>query len=165
MTKYISRAAIAAAALAFGVSGANATNNIATGTLSVTADVITACIVTGNTLAFGNIATTTTDATHSSTSISVSCPVPFTVAMSTSGSYDSGTNKYYVTDGATPTAHTIGYTLSDAQGGTNWNGGVARSYPGSGTDTTISVYGILDGLSSGQPQGHYTDSVQILVNY
>ncbi len=165
MTKYISRAAIAAAALAFAVSGANATNNIATGTLNVNADVINACSVTGNTLAFGNIATTTADATHSSTSISVSCPVPFSVAMSTSGSYDSSTNKYYVTDGATPTAHTIGYTLSDSQGGTNWNGGTAKSFPGSGTDTSIGVYGILDGLSSGQAPGHYTDAVQILVNY
>jgi len=164
MTKYISRAAIAAAALAFGVSGANATNNIATGTLSVTADVINACSVTGGTLAFGNIASNNGDATHSSTTISVSCPVAFSVAMSTGGSYSNSNLKYYVTDGATPIAHTIGYTLSDDSGTTNWNSGAPKSYPASGTDTSITVYGTLDALS-GQPNGHYTDSVQIRVNY
>ena len=116
MTKYISRAAIAAAALAFSVSGANAYNNVANGAnLSVTATVITTCSVTGGTLAFGNIATTNPYSQNASTTISVNCPTGFTVA--------SMSHRWAVTAPLTVSgmslmarSHSIGYTLSDALG-------------------------------------------------
>ncbi len=159
MTKYISRAAIAAAALAFGVSGANAYNNVANGAnLSVTATVINTCSVTGGILAFGNIATTNPYSQNASTTISVNCPTGFTVAMSTAGSYSATNSRWYVSDNA---SHSIGYTLSDAAGDSFSS---PQQFAGSASEQSITVNGTLDQLS-GQPAGSYSDTVQILVNY
>ncbi len=160
MTKYISRAAIAAAALAFGVSGANATNNIASGALSVSATVITACTVGAGNLAFGNVATNTVTPTSASANISITCPVAYTVGSDQGLHWDSTANKFQVADSSG--THFIDYTLSDNPGGgITWTG---TSNPGSATPTTLTVYGILSGLS-GQPAGAYTDTVQIQISY
>ncbi len=159
MTKYISRAAIAAAALTLGVSGANATN-LATGNLSVSATVITACTVSGGTLAFGNVATNnSTTTTASSTGVSITCPVAYSVTLDQGAHWDTADAKYQVADyGGT---HLIGYHLSDTSGNTTW--GTPTSSGNSGP-TTLTVYGTLDALT-GQPAGSYTDTVQIQVNY
>ena len=159
MTKYISRAAIAAAALTLGVSGANALQ--ANGNLSVSATVVTACSVTGGTLAFGNIATgTITPTSGTSTGVSVTCPTPYTVTLGQGGHWDSTNSKFQVAD---TNGNLIGYQLSDIGGGnTTWSN---PSFPGSATPTSLPIYGTLDGLTNGQPAGSYTDVVQIQVIY
>lgn len=161
MTKYISRAAIAAAALTLGVSGANAYSNLATGSLTVSANVVTACSVNGGTLSFGNVATGNS-AAASSTGVTITCPatVGYNVDLDQGTHWDSTNGKWQVADsGAT---HFIGYLLQNGAGsGSNW---ATTAGTGSGTAQPITIYGVLDTVGS-QPNGSYNDVVQIKVSY
>jgi spore coat protein U-like protein len=161
MTKYISRAALAATALALGVSGANAYNNVVNQNLIVSATVITACSVTGGTLSFGRVAPGN-GATAPSTGVSVNCGngVPYTVNLSQGANWDSGNGKWQVADsGGTNFIHYI--LQNSANTGANWT---PASLTGTGSAQPLTIYGALEVVGT-QPAGDYTDTVQIQVNY
>ena len=121
---------------------------------------VTACSVSGGTLAFGNVATgTTTTTSGTSNNVSVTCPTPYSVTLGQGGHWDSTNSKFQVAD---TNGNLIGYRLSDTSGNTTWEN---PTFPGSPNPTTLPIYGILDGLTNGQPAGSYTDIVQIQVNY
>ena len=129
---------MAAAALAFSVSGANALQ--ATGDLNVSATVVTACSVAGGNLAFGNVATGTTTTTLGTTNgVSVTCPMAYTVTLGQGGHWDSTNSKWQVAD---TNGNFIGYQLSDTSSNTTWQN---PTFPGSPTPTSLPVYGTLMG--------------------
>jgi spore coat protein U-like protein len=162
MKKYISLAAVAAAAVALGVSGANALT--ATGSLAVTANVASACSISaGATLAFGTVnAADTTTHTDGNTTIGVTCGSPFTIALDTGAKPDvNGRRQVHVGAGSDP-ADLIGYDLSDiSSGGAAWNS--ARVYAAG--STSVAVYGRLDTPAAGQHTGSYSDTVGITLTY
>ena len=162
MKKYISLAAVAAAAVALGVSGANALTT--PGNLTVNANVASTCsISTGAKLDFGtvNVADTNTY-TNAHTTIGVTCGSPFAIALDNGAKPDgSGRRQVHVGAGSDP-IDLIGYDLSDiSSGGAAWNS--ARVY--NAGSTTVDVYGKLDTPAAGQNTGSYSDTVGITLTY
>ncbi len=107
MKKLISYAALAAAAIALGVSGADAAT--ATGNLSVTATVQAACTLGSLPVAFGQIAPNTL-VKNSGGAVIVNCAstTPYTVALS-SGQNGTPSNRNMI--GALSSSNRIPYNL------------------------------------------------------
>jgi spore coat protein U-like protein len=169
MKKIISCAALAAAAIALGGSGAHATT--ANGTLSVTATVASSCSVTATGVAFGTVPATYIIGTAptGTGSITVTCtgglnPVVLLnngLYHNSPGSGNGGPN--YMAGATSGTGHTIGYTLSNTSGGAAW--------PTSGTGvaaisgTPLPVYGTITQTPGSYVADTYSDTVAITVNY
>jgi spore coat protein U-like protein len=159
MNRYVSLAAIAAA-LALGVSGAQALTSLSAN-LTVQAQVTTTCSVTATTLNFGTILASTTTATNASAPISIDCGVPYKLALGNGANYDMSNSKRQVHTGAgTGATSYMGYVLNDSTGN-SWDNNALLNPPVS----TVTVYGVLDAPVSGQLEGTYTDTVAMTLNY
>lgn len=156
MTKYISLAALAAA-MTLGVSAANASNT-ATGTLSVTANVMTACTVGTASLDFGNVLTSAAGTTSGTGSINVTCSVPYKVDLGQGQNWSSN-SRHLKTGAGGDAEHLMHYTLSDTSSGTSWDS--SRSF----SSGAVTVYGTLDAPVTGQVAGSYSDAVDITITY
>lgn len=163
----------AALALAMGLGCPLARAATASGTLAVTATVLSTCVVTPAALVFGNYAMAQTDAQGS---IVVTCTpdvASYTVGLEAgTGSGATVTNRSMT--GAL-SAGTLSYGLySDAGRSTNWgntaSGTTVASSAGTGTVVkTFTVYGRIPAnqTTGGGSTGGvaYTDTVQITVTY
>ena len=156
MNTLLSRAALAAAAMALGMSGAYATT--ATGNLSVNLIVTSSCNVGASSITFPR--TTGQQDVDGIGSISITCGVgtSYTVGL--------GNGLYYTTSRQMETSSASGvipYELySDTAHSIVWNTSSLVSKTSTGTDL-ISVYGHAS--SSNATPGSYSDTVQITVNY
>jgi spore coat protein U-like protein len=156
MTKYISRAAIAAAALALGVSGASALQN--SGIMNVSADVKAVCTVYPYDLNFGSVFTTG-GPTNGETSLTVSCVGDYTIALD-AGMNTTPDGRHVKTQGGS----TLSYALyQDAAHLKVWDSTELTLLHESGSKT-IPVYGQLAETNKQAP-GHYTDIVNVYINY
>jgi len=154
------------AATAILLPGIAAASN-ATTTMAVSANVQSACVVTSNSLSFGNYNPTVGSPTDATTTFNVTCTTgtSFTVGL------NAGT-----TSGATVTtrqmangASTLGYALySDTNHTSNWG-----NTPGTDTPTatvagtsasTFTIYGRIPAQQN-VAAGAYTDTVTITINY
>ena len=158
MAKYISRAAIAAAALALGVSGAYATQ-YGTGNLSVSVNVVTSCSISSvGAIAFDQIAAgaNTTENVKSS-DIVVTCNSgawKLGVASDVTGDVRSMTN-----NGAS-----LNYKLCKPSPG-SYAGcaafNMANPIVGTDLNSTQTIYGIMEGGVPPAKSGTYSDIVQL----
>jgi spore coat protein U-like protein len=159
MTTLLSRAALAAAAMALGLSGAQATT--ANGTLSVRLTVTSGCQVGSPTLDFGNQSGLTNGTVSAIGTIVVTC----TDGTSYDVTLDNGANYSGNTRNMASSGKLIPYALySDAGMTTPWIG--TASIHGTGranTPQSVSVYG--QATLSGSASGAYVDTVSITVTY
>lgn len=136
----------------------------ATGTLTVSATVLSACTVTGSSLAFGSYTSAQLDA---SATVNVVCTngTPYNVGM------DAGTGTGATTSVRKMTgsvAGTLSYALyKDSSHTTNWGNTVGTDTAtgnGSGISQVLNVYGRI---SSGQNAniGAYSDTITITLTY
>lgn len=139
----------------------------ATTTFSVTATVLRACLVTANPLAFGSYDPTASGPLDATTTLSVLCTVgtPFTVGLSAGTASGATVTTRRMTNGA----NTLSYALyQDASHTTNWGNTSGTDTPASITApitaTPMTVYGRI---TAGQnvPQGNYSDTITVTVNY
>ena len=158
MGKYISRAAIAAAALALGVSGAYAAQ-YGVGNLNVSVNVQATCGISSVVpIVFSQVvagATTTEDKQPSAItvscnsggwSLSVTADVTNDIRSMTNG----GASLHYKLCNPTPGAYATCVPFN-------------QNSPISGTDlnSTITIYGVMEGGIIPTKSGNYTDTVQI----
>jgi spore coat protein U-like protein len=161
MTKYISRAAIAAAALALGVSGAYAAGTV-TGNLAVTANLPASCTAVGGTLVFGDISAITDGSSNVDVpgTISVTCTSGTTYGLDFTGG--TGTSRSLKGSGTHATAYNIYQEAAYTNKlGTDVNG-VALSGLTSGT---VTIYGRVLPNASAPVDAAYADNVTISVSY
>jgi spore coat protein U-like protein len=163
MKTLLSRAALAAAAMAVGLSGAHATT--ATANLNVSLQVTSSCTVSATPLNFGS--STLLSNVDTTATISVTCgsgssySVTLGDGQHSVGSSGSGLRMMASSSG------TIEYQLySDSSRGTGtaWFGSTAVPGTGTGSVQPITVYGRVP-ASPGAAAGSYTDVVQITVTY
>jgi spore coat protein U-like protein len=143
----------------------------ATGNLSVTATVSNTCSVGTSSIDFGAYNTISGSALSGAGSVKVTC------TTGTSYSVELGTGTYSGSCGGDrcmkegSTANYLPYELykevghSNIWGGTDYAAGTAlAAQTGNGAEQTIAVYG---NIAAGQnvPQGSYSDTVTITVNY
>ncbi len=138
----------------------------ASGTLSVSATVLSSCTVSALPLAFGSYTPAVGELTGTTT-IAVLCTLstPYHVRLGTGqNSSDVAERKMKIAAGA----DTLSYALyRDAGRTNNWgqtNGTDAMSGTGSGLLQNISVYGAIP-ANQFVPAGVYADSVTITVDY
>jgi len=167
MKKIISCAALAAAAIALGVSGASGAHaGTANGTLSVTATVNSSCSVTSTGVAFGTVPPTFTTAPTGTGGITVTCTTGLTPVVSLNkglnpGTPGTGTGPNNMAGATGGLGHTLGYTLSNSSGGAPWpTGGVTAT-----SGTALPVYGTITQTSGSYASDTYSDTVAITVSY
>lgn len=166
MTKYISRAAVAAAAIALGVSGANAATPV-TATMQVSANVVSACTLNTNPLNFGNVTTTTTGNTQASATLIVNCSqgVSYSIGIDNGSNFNSSGAANYTRQIASGNNKIPYGIFSDAACSVPWdNAGNVVSNSGSGQPQPLIVCGILPPINAAAP-GVYTDTVNVSINY
>ena len=153
METFLSRAALAAAAMALGLSGTYAST--ATGNLSVSLTVNAPCTVGASSLNFVSTGLSDTDGAGS---ISITCPsgTPYAISL------DNGLRGNRQMRNTAGTAGITYEIYSDSGHSTVWNTCSPVSQKSNGTDT-ISVYGHAS--SSGATPGFYLDTVVITVSY
>ena len=142
----------------------------ASGSLQVTATVLSACAVTGGVLPFGSVdPVTAPGAVNASATLSVQCTntTPYTVALD-AGLNAGGAANFSARRLSNGTS-TLGYQLySDSARSIVWGDGTASSATvqgtGSGSAQTLTVYGRIPALGGAAP-GAYTDTVTILVTF
>jgi spore coat protein U-like protein len=159
MITLLSRAALAAAAMALGLSGANASGLQATGTLTVKLQINGSCTVASPTVNFP--AQTSSDQTAivgTSTSIGVTCTpstTPWNLVFSGGSSYSNGFRNMVSGAGQIPYGlyKDSGYTqLIDAAGFT------------SGSTSSVTIY-LQATIPAGATTGTYQDTVALTLNY
>lgn len=153
MKTLLPRAALAAAAMALGLSGAYAST--ATGTLGVTLNVTAPCTVSTTPISFSSTGELDADATGS---ISITCPsnTHYTVAL---GDGQHGHRRMQISGGSA----NIPYELySDSDRKIVWNSISTVGQLSTGSDS-ITVYGHAQ--STGAATGYYLDVVTVTVNY
>ncbi len=133
MTTLLSRAALAAAAMALGLSGANATtyNNSTTGNLTVNLVISSSCAVAPSTIDFGPQSAVTNSVANAQSSILVTCSngTPYSVTLG-QGLHTIGLKNRVM---AGTGGNSLPYDLyTDTPGGTSWSGGTAITRTGSG---------------------------------
>ncbi len=138
----------------------------ATGTLSVSATVLSTCTVTSLPLAFGNYTPSAGDLA-ATTTVSVLCTLgtPYKVRLGTGqNSSNVTTRKMKIAAGS----ETLSYALyRDASRTQNWgetDGTDTIDDTGTGLLKAHTVYGVIPG-NQFVPAGVYSDSVTITVNY
>jgi spore coat protein U-like protein len=154
MKTLLSRAALAAAAMAFGLSGAYAATP-ASNTLSVKLAVIQSCTVDPSTLDFGP--TTAVGTVDASATISVSCGAntSYNIYLSLGSNPSSGSRR--MSDGASFIRYDL-YATQEKNSPLSFN----QAIPGYGSGSTT-IYGRA--YVSGATPGEYADTVTISVNY
>ena len=167
MNKLISGAAIAVAAIALGVSGAQAQAapaNPAQDNLQVTANVIKACRVTGDTLNFGNVngILQQDNVSNSPANIVVICTpgTTYGVALGMGGAGSTATQR--LLKSAAGETHPYNIT-TDSAGKVLWADLTTES--GTGHNVTYPVYGVMPKSDAPITPGTYTDTVVISVSY
>jgi spore coat protein U-like protein len=157
MAKYISRAAIAAAALALGVSGAYATQ-YGIGTLNVSVNVAPTCDITSvSPIVFSQVAKgATTSEDIKASAIAVSC--------NSGGWHLSIDDTNEVRSMKNGTTASLNYKLCNPTPGTYatcvpFN----QNHPISGTDltSTVTIYGVMEGGVAPTKSGDYIDAITI----
>ena len=158
MKTHLSRAALAAAAMALGLSGAQATT--AVGTLNVSLSVTASCWVNTSSLSFGT-ATGVGD-TGAKGSISGTC----TPGVSASVDLNYGANSNGTTQrkmvGAAGAAHTVSYDLLTGTRNT-WTAQPLQL--DAAGNFTIGINGVAHLGDTGVPPDNYSDQVTITVSY
>lgn len=139
----------------------------ATGTMGISAIVLSACVVTSNSLAFGNYNPTSASPTDATSTFDVLC----TAGTSYSVGLNAGTKA-----GATVTTrqmssggNVLSYSLySDSSRSTNWGNTPGTDTPSPTTagvlPSTFTVYGRIPAQQNVQA-GSYADTVTITVSY
>jgi len=169
MRSSIFRSAFAAAALAFGVAGANA--DTATGTLSVTANVVTSCNLSAGSspVAFGPVISGYSQAVNANGSITVNCggAVNYTVGLDNGGNYNAGTSMRQMALGSNFVPYQLYRSDADRTAGSPTWGSTVNTLAGTGTGgaQTITVYGQIPANQTLTLGNGYTDTVKITVSY
>jgi spore coat protein U-like protein len=163
MKTLLSRAALAAAAMALGLSGAQATTDTATGQLNVKLTVISSCSVGTSSLDFGRSSLATTLDVTGAISVTCGSGVPYSITLGKSANYGSEGSWMMKRTGGTDLVEYELYTLSTRTTASKWYGSVAVSGTGNGSPQSIPVYGRV--LAATPVLGDYTDSVPITVSY
>ena len=159
MKKFVSRSALAAAALAFGMSGADAFNT-QTSNLSVSFTATATCATGGGSLNFGAATPGTLAAVIRATgSITVTCSdgTPYSVALDNGQHFAEPLRQMHAN-----VSDLLGYKLSSSALGDNIINFGPRT--GTGSSESLPVYGEIQ---SGQTvvAGSYSDTVSITVSY
>ncbi len=148
---------------------------VATGTLTVTANVAASCTVTTNgTLNFGGYnPSTSTPLTASTSSLSVNCTngANYTIGLDKGGHGTSTTTRQMI--GGTLGTVLLNYQLCRDAGATctlNWGNSITTPidvYSGTGTGTAqaITINGQIPAGQTSATSGGYTDTVNVTVNY
>jgi spore coat protein U-like protein len=161
MNKYISLAAVAAAALALGVSGASALT--ASGNLTVDLTVSSHCSVGTSALHFGNVDAGAT--VEQSGGISVTCTngTGYDITLDNGGHPVSGARN--VSNGTDLIPYTLcGDAFASGICATPWAGATAKHGVGTGATATVDVYGQAV-AGANVTTGLYQDSVGITLTY
>lgn len=161
------RAISAAVLLGLSAHSAAAQAATATDTMTVSATVQSACVVSANPLAFGNYNPTSGSNTDATTTLSVTCTsgTSYTVGLSAGTGNGATVSARKMTGGG----NTLNYALyQDSARSTNWGNTPGTDTPASATAgasaATLTVYGRITG-GQNVPAGTYTDSVTVTVNY
>ena len=148
---------------------ANAATN--TGTLTVNATIVSACVVSATTLNFGSSIDPTSavvplDATSTMT-VLCTATTPYTIALNAGANAGGASN--FSARAIKNGTRTLAYQLySDLGHTTVWGDGTATSSTtagtGLGTNQSLTIYGRLPSLSGSAP-GLYTDTVTVTISY
>ena len=173
MKTLLSRAALAAAAMALGLSGAHATTYTysATGDLSVSLQITSTCVVGASTLSFGAIGGDPSG-TPSAGSLTVKCTAGTHYDIDL-GKGTGGISANRVMKGSK--GGTVAYNLyydpantqvwgSATTNGKSWAGWAGTDRVGTGGGELINVYGLIAANQNGVPDT-YSDTVIITINY
>jgi spore coat protein U-like protein len=139
----------------------------ATSTLSVSATVLTACIVATTPVAFGNYNPTAGSATNNTGTVAVTCTsgAPYNVLLDPGAATGATVTTRKMKDATTDL---LPYTLyRDSARTLNWGQTIATdtlSGTGSGVIQTLTVYGSVP-AGAAVPAGVYSDTVNVTVNY
>lgn len=142
----------------------------ASGSLQVTATVLSACAVTGATLPFGNLdPVTTSGAVNASATLSVHCTNTTAYAVALDAGLNAGGAANFSARRLSNGSSTLDYQLyRDAARSIVWGDGSAATSTvqgtGNGSAQTLTVYGRIPALGSAAP-GAYTDTVTIVVTF
>ncbi len=122
--------------------------------VGVTAKIKTNCVVTGGTLAFGDIDADGADVNANASGISIKCTKGTSVAVSD----DDGLDSNKMQSGANRLPYTTTYTANLTGGGTG----------GGGTElaTALDFKGtVAAAAAEGVPAGDYTDTIKLTLTY
>ena len=163
MKTLLSRAALAAAAMAVGLSGAQATYyNSASGTLSVSLTVVSSCSVGTSTMDFKQSSLSSNADVTGAISVTCGSGTPYSITLG-DGGHPIGVGMRQMT--TTATGGALEYSLHTDSNRTNpWSGTTAVSGTGTGAAQSIPLYGRVP-AAVGAVLGTYSDSVQITVSY
>lgn len=156
------------AALLLGVASSPGQAATATGTMAVSATVLTSCTVTPGPLAFGNYDPTSATPLDATATIAVQCTAGTAYSVGLNAGVGAGATltgrKMTVAAGAS----TLNYTIYNNSGRTvNWgdtgpNGAVTGT--ASGLIDTLTAYGRIP-VSQSAPAGAYTDTITVTLTY
>ncbi len=150
-------------ALAVGLTPAPASAATATTTFQVTATVVATCLISGNTLAFGNYTGVQLDGT---TTLSVTCTntTPYNVGLNAGTATGATVTTRKMVNGANLLAYAL---YSDTGRTTNWGNTVSTdTVPGTGNGSaqTLTVYGRIAAAQYVTP-GSYADTITATITY
>src|SRR5580698_6919915 len=138
------------------------------GTLSVTANIASVCLISNGTLAFGTYDPTSAAVLNGATTLTLTCTLgtPYNIGMGVGGGTGATTSLRVLTSGV----NTLGYKLfRDSARTLNWGNTIgtdtlAGTTSSSSLLNTINVYGQIP-ASEAAGSGTYTDSVTVTVTY
>jgi spore coat protein U-like protein len=151
--------------LALGLTSTPAFAGTLTTTLNVTASVVTACSISGGTLAFGTYTGAEIDQTATLTVICTS-QGPYSIGLSKGLGNGASTSNRWMT-GATHNEPLYYALYLNAYHGTNWddyNGTNVYSGNGTGSSQTIPVYGVL-AANTPLVTDTYSDTITVTITY
>jgi spore coat protein U-like protein len=142
-----------------------------TGTLTVNATVVSACVVSATTLNFGSSIDPTAAvvplAATSTMTVLCTATTPYSIALNAGANAGGAAN--FSARAIKNGTRTLGYQLyADLGHTTVWGDGSSASSlssgVGLGTNQTLTIYGLLPSLSGAAP-GLYTDTVTVTISY
>jgi spore coat protein U-like protein len=164
MTTLLSRAALAAAAMALGLSSAQATYyNSASGTLSVSLTVVSSCSVGTSTMDFKQSSLSSNADVTGAISVTCGSGTPYSITLG-DGGHPIGVGLRQMTTTANGGGSLEYYLYTDSNRTNAWSGTTAVSGTGTGAAQSIPLYGRVP-AAVGAVLGTYSDSVQITVSY
>ncbi|HEX4879134.1 MAG TPA: spore coat U domain-containing protein [Limnobacter sp.] len=149
--------------LALAMGGATATHAAtATGTIAVSATVLSSCLLATSPMVFGNYNPSTQSTATAALTVTCSNGISYTVAINEGA--NGGTTTTRLMSG--PGSDTLGYKVWQNAGfTTNWdNAGSTVAGTGSGLPQILTVYGTIQAGQSVAP-GAYTDTLTVTVTY